>query len=299
MSLFGRTFAALVILVSVALATEPKTKAQSRFQARPKPQTSLRALATPTAQRLIASDSGDAIPVMIVPVPVVEVVVVGDAAIRNSTQSKIEEQCINEMKALMQDQQRMEKSQQCEKTTGHAQSAIKQLETADSKGAEGHVEKLFSECAQLSPECAKQMAPDVIIKMRLSGVAISDQCMTVGKTALGHEPSESEMACQDKIVEGIGQALMQRNMDGALTAAQKGLQECHKVESPCDFQLAPVLVMNLLQQAAGGAAEPEPEPEMPEISLGLLEKAQSTRKMSLLDVATKVRVTSRMVKLRA
>merc|ERR1719238_2493934 len=107
---------------------------------------------------------------------------------------------------------------------------------------------------------------------------------------MNHEPAESEKACQDKTAKGMAQQLVQRNMDGALTAAQKGLHECHKVEGPCDFQLAPVLVMNLLQQAAGGAAaEPEPEPEMPEISLGLLEKAQSTRKMSLLDVATKVR----------
>merc|ERR1719443_860893 len=119
----------------------------------------------------------------------------------------------------------MRKAQRCEQTSGHAQAAIKFLEGADSKGAQAEVEKLFKECAGLSDMCAKQVAPDIVLKMRLSGAAVSEQCVTTARGLMQKEPTKEQQGCQDNTLKSMVQNLEKEDLKGALATAQKGLQD--------------------------------------------------------------------------
>merc|ERR1719161_1971356 len=163
----------------------------------------------------------------------------------------------------MKDRETMEKAQRCEQNSGHAKSAIKLLEDADSTGAEAAVEKLFMECGGLSDVCAKKVSPDIVLKMRLSGAAVSEQCVTTARGLMQKEPTKEQQGCQDNTLKSMVQNLEKEDLKGALATAQKGLQDCNQVQHPCDFQLAPVLLLDLLSQGATPAAGQEmEEPEM-------------------------------------
>merc|ERR1719502_920336 len=98
----------------------------------------------------------------------------------------------------MTDQKRMKESQQCEKESGLAQTAVKELQAGSVAKAEAAIEGLFTKCAKIDEACAKEMAPDLILKMRLSGLGMSEQCMAKGKSLQGKKPSEEERKCQEQ-----------------------------------------------------------------------------------------------------
>lgn len=240
------------------------------------------------------------------------VVVVDERSAQDKQPAHMPPECQEEMQKMMKDQETMQKAQKCEQTSGHAQAAVKFLEGADSKGAQAEVEKLFKECAGLSDMCAKQVAPDIVLKMRLSGAAVSEQCVSTARTLMQKEPTKEQQTCQETTMKGMVQNLEKQDLEGAMATAQKGLQDCNQVKHPCDFQLAPVLLLDLLSQGAapGQQAEEQPEMELPPIQVlvGGMERVAKTstdlapsasvksqakgKAVSLLDVAARVRIST-------
>lgn len=271
-----------------------------------KPQPSLRAAA-------VQGDSKGGEKVVFVPVPV-EVLVPVPVFIVEDLDKPVKEggvshECQKEMMAKMKDKKVMAKAQACEQKQNAAKAAIAKLQDGDAKGAESAVEVTFSKCGGLSETCAKQIAPSVVMKLRLSGMAVEQKCMKVAKEEVKTTKYDDKWkACQKSTIKGMVDSLQQQDMNGAMLAAQGGLSKCHGVEHPCDFQLAPMLVMQLIQSTADAQmeSEPEPAPELPPIPIFMAgadvrgamapeappREGPSGSAISLLNVATRLRLRS-------
>jgi len=233
-----------------------------------KPQPSLRASS--------AQDAGQHDEkVVFVPVPV-EVLVPVPVFIVEDLDKPVQDggmshECQKEMMTKMKDKKVMAKAQACEQKENGAKAAIAKLQDGDVKGAESAVGVTFSKCGGLSEKCAKEIAPSVVMKLRLSGMAVEPKCMKVAKEEVKTTKYDDKWkACQKNTIEGMVNSLQQQDMNGAMLAAQGGLGKCHGVKHPCDFQLAPMLVMQLIQasgQEQMQEQEPEPEPELPPIPI--------------------------------
>jgi len=264
--------------------------------------------------------------VVVVPVPVVVVVVDEGDAPKQAAEAGVEEsakappkqqrpagalseKCMSEMRKAANDKKVVAKSAECEKKSGHAKAAFQELQQGHAGKAEAAVQEVFQQCAGISEGCAKELAPDTVLKMRFAGVTVTQSCMTKAQGLQDKEMTEPQMACQEKSTEGMVKALQGRDLQGALDEAQHGLGKCHKLEKPCDFQLAPSLVMQLLQQAAG-AGEAEAGPPMQQMRVLLAQVKDRASKVigpsghdgvgeaSLLSIAARVRLSSQTARLR-
>merc|ERR1719281_1940871 len=136
----------------------------------------------------------------------------------------------------MKDKKVMAKAQACEQKENGAKAAIAKLQDGDVKGAESAVGVTFSKCGGLSEKCAKEIAPSVVIKLRLSGMAVEPKCLKVAKDEVKTTKHDAKWkACQKSTVKGMVSSLQNQDMNGAMLAAQVGLRKCHDVKSPCDF----------------------------------------------------------------
>lgn len=196
-----------------------------------------------------------AAPVMVVEeIPVVQVMVVedGSAAAADDASSDepgaLSKTCAAEMQELTSNATRTEKAKACEQNTSHVQKAMEALQKADKPAALAATTTSFRECGGLTESCAKEVAPQVVLKLRLSGAAIEEKCAKVAQEQSQKQTQSLDQEdCQKNTTTGMVQGLQHQDLDASMDAAQHGLAKCFKVEPPCDFQLAPILVMHLLE----------------------------------------------------
>lgn len=256
-------------------------------------------------------------PVMVVDVPVVEVVMVGPDEPEESGPNMQKPHghgtnvsCTREMENLIMNRTRVMSSQACENKQGFAKHAIQALQKADLSAALKSIKGTFHDCAAISSECADELAPDVELKMRLSGITIERQCADAAHAlAKKHEKGGS---CQENVTKSMVSELEKENLEGAMAAAQRGISVCNGIASPCDFQLAPVLVGQLME----AQAEQEERAMLGALLSGLRQAAERSNKLvakqskgslkkrtvktdeakhkavSLIDIAERVRITS-------
>jgi len=203
-------------------------------------------------------------PVLIVeevPVPVVEVVVEGglgseQEAVPSETHASdattAEKACTKQLMALKMNATRFTEAQACEDKAGYTELAIAALKRADQGAAVVAVEAAYHKCMGLSQTCATQAAPHLVTKVRFSMVAVTEQC----KNASGAvAPGDDKSTCEHNMTTAMVAELKRQNVDAVMSAAEHGLSSCYHVAHPCDFQLAPILAMQLIQSVMGQARQ--------------------------------------------
>jgi len=187
-----------------------------------------------------------------VDVPVVQVIMVEpDTAPMRQAKSPhhkgLSLACEREMEELAVNRTRVEMSRKCEDQNGYTKHAVAALQHANATDALASIEKTFRECGALSVGCAKEMAPEVELKMRLSGITVESQCAKKAREAQSKMSKGKGGHCQENATKSMVNELAKENLDGAMTAAMSGLSTCNSLGSPCDYQVAPILVMQLMQ----------------------------------------------------
>jgi len=184
--------------------------------------------------------------------------------------------CLREMEALAVNRTRVEMSRRCEDAKGYTKHAIAALQRANATDALTAIENTFHECGTLSVQCAKEMAPEIELKMRLSGVTVESQCAKKAQEAQSKMSTSKGGHCQENSTKSMVSELAKENLDGALNAAMSGLSTCNSLGSPCDYQIAPILVMQLMQ-----AEEVEQEEAMMRALVsGLRQAAERSAKLT-------------------
>jgi hypothetical protein len=179
-------------------------------------------------------------------------VIVDDTAANQSSAPPpgMSQACAKEMFTLRMNESRFKSAKACEESTGYMNHTLEALRHADEHAALTAATAFHQECAGLSPTCAKEVAPHVVMNFRLSGLTISEVCGEAGKKSTEAEakgkPSEKK-PCQENTTKAMVKGLRSKDMEATLDAAEHGLASCAGIEHPCDFQLAPVLVMQLVQ----------------------------------------------------
>lgn len=189
-------------------------------------------------------------------VPVVVVEIVDDASAESNgtaprREEGLSEKCGKEMLELQMNATRFKQAKACEesKNSSYVQQTFDALQRADKAAALAAAATSFHKCAGLSATCAKEVAPQVVLKFRLSGATVSKSCAQAGEkraAAEAHSVDRKE-PCQENTTRAMIQDLGRQDLEAAMDAAQLGLATCAKIEHPCDFQLAPILVMQLMQ----------------------------------------------------
>lgn len=220
--------------------------------------------------------NGDGMPTLVVDVPVVKIVespmahkipiVVDDedqeeeeqeVGDENSDQSDASDHCVAVLEKLLTNSQKVDKARKCEERKGHSDKAIEALQDMDTDSAIKNIEKTFHECGGISKKCSKELAPEEMLKIRLSGVTMEQKCADIAAEQ-DIEPDAESVTCQTKMGQSVVDALMSGDVESALDRAQDGLSKCNKIKHPCDFQLAPLLVGQLIQSQEEQGPQVEP-----------------------------------------
>jgi len=175
----------------------------------------------------------------------------------NSDHSEASDHCVATLEKLLTNPSKLEKARKCEEQKGHSDRAIEALQKMDTDLAIKNIEKTFHQCGRISKQCSKELAPEEMLKIRLSGVTMEQKCADVAAEQ-DVDPDAKAAACQTKMGQGIIDTLLTGNVVDALDLAQDGLRKCNNIKHPCDFQLAPLLVGQLIQsqEEQGPQAEP-------------------------------------------
>jgi len=179
---------------------------------------------------------------------------VGD---EDSHESDVSDSCMAALEKLLTNPKKVDKARKCEEKKGHSDAAIEALQDMDSDLAVKHIEKTFHECGRISKKCSIQLAPEEMLKIRLSGVTMEQKCADIAAEQ-DMEPNSKTVACQMEMGQDIVKALMKGDVEVALNQAQDGLSTCNKIKHPCDFQLAPLLVGQLIQSQEEQGPQQEP-----------------------------------------
>lgn len=225
-------------------------------------------------------------PMLVVDVPVVDVMMAEpEMAIlqpnRGEHRNGLVSACEGEMEKLEMNHTHAISSRECEDQEIYTKRAVASLQEADDTDSLVSIENMFRKCAALSANCAKEVAQEVQLKMRLSGVTVESRCDESARDLQSKQSKKSP--CQDKATKSMVEALAKEDLDGAIVAAQTGLRTCNNLPAPCDFQVAPILIVQLLQ-----AKEHDEEQDITRALLSGLRQASdhsaklaTTRKLSL------------------
>jgi len=132
----------------------------------------------------------------------------------------------------------------------------------------------------LSDICATEVAPQLVQKLRLSGMAVTQNCsaavanVTEFQVDGNSEADENNLIkknkrCSKAVFARVNARLRNQDIDGAMIVAQTGLGICHGIKRPCDFQLAPALVLRLMDMNMQHAQQ-----EVAELLMSGLNQAQ-------------------------
>jgi hypothetical protein len=212
-------------------------------------------------------------------------------------------ECNQELNRL-RDPEVQKKSAECEQEGKYPDQVVKLLKKGDEAKATKLVEEMFQKCASFSEKCAGEVAPGLIMEVRFSGVAVSEECLAdVSKVQKDPESQQKAAQCQaeQKVGENILMALNKNDIKGAMSVADTSLQKCLHCSKECAWQLAPVLVNDVVMQAMqaqaaqqqqGGSpmtvvlAEPHPGFAVsPKVLKLAIEDRQAKKAASLLNMA--------------
>lgn len=133
----------------------------------------------------------------------------------------------------------------CEAKGGYMHKATEALKQANITSALVHTTENFKTCLNVSEVCKEEMAEDIVLKMRLAGQAITQECHEQsGKTGA----DSADGACNQNSMQAISMLVHEHELGLAMLAAQRRLQSCNRLRPPCDFQLAPMLLMGKQHQ---------------------------------------------------
>jgi len=166
------------------------------------------------------------------------------------------DECLKSMQDL-QNTENQAASQKCEDEGKYGDKAIAALRVANEHEAVAHVHEVFMKCGKLSEKCAALVAPRLVQEMRLSGVAVSDECKAEYSKVQNSEKAMAATAdCdnKEKLAEKTLAALNNGEADSAIDSTEQGLERCMNISKPCAFQLAPVMVNSVVQRAMMEAA---------------------------------------------
>lgn len=172
-------------------------------------------------------------------------------------------ECNTELNRL-RDPEVQKASAECEQKGQYPDKVVKLLKKGDEAGATKLVEEMFQKCAKFSDKCAAEVAPGLIMELRFSGVAVSEQCLAeVSKVQKEPENQKFAAQCQaeQKVGENILMALNKNDIKGAMDVADNSLQKCLKMSKDCSWQLAPVLVNDVVMQAMQAQAAQQQQPQ--------------------------------------
>jgi len=160
-------------------------------------------------------------------------------------------ECNTELNRL-RDPEVQKKSSKCEQEGKYPDQVIKLLKKGEEANATKVIEEMFQKCASFSEKCAGEVAPGLIMELRFSGVAVSDQCLAeVSKVQKDPESQQKAAKCQaeQKVGENILMALNKNDIKKAMDVADNSLEKCLGCSQKCSWQLAPVLVNDVVMQA--------------------------------------------------
>jgi len=244
--------------VAAPKATESKVAAPKATELKAAKATTMAAHAAPPAQ------APHAPVVRILKVPVVEVIVTDEGGDMEGEEAQdlggggsltagVNATCREEMEELTANSSRRVSAEACVDKSNSTQRVIQALQQANSSMAETEASSTLRECGGLSQGCAKQVATRTVLNLRLSGLSVSKVCAgDVVRTARQTPklaPAEAAR-CRENVTKAVFQELSSKDIEGALAAAQYGLSMCNNVGHPCDYQLAPVMVMQLMRSAS-------------------------------------------------
>lgn len=175
----------------------------------------------------------------------------------NSDQSDTSDHCVAVLEKLLTNPRKVDKARKCEEKKGHSDKAIEALQDMDTDLAIKNIEQTFHQCGGISKKCSKELAPEEMLKIRLSGVTMEQKCADIAAEQ-DIEPDAEAVTCQTKMGQSVVDALMAGDVETALDRAQDGLSKCNKIKHPCDFQLAPLLVGQLIQSQEEQGPQVEP-----------------------------------------
>jgi len=215
----------------------------------------------------------------IMPVPVLQVVIVagpgGGGFVAPDSNSSA---CGKELLAIRLNATRVALAETCESQADRTGLAVTALQHADKAAALRVAELAYRGCMSLSDGCAKELAPQLVQKLQLSGMAVTQNCsaavanITVIQPEGGSESDESNLKnkrCTKEVMAMVNKRLRHQDIDGATIVAQHGLGICYGIKSPCDFQLAPALVLRLMDMNMQHARQ-----EVAELLMSGLNQAQ-------------------------
>jgi len=235
-------------------------------------------------------------PLLVVEVPVVEVVMVDNSSAQTkmsqqTSSSDVSAQCQSELEGLSASRSRVQRAETCEQQNKLSEQAVTALQQGNQSRATDAIERGFFECGALSMKCSEELAPEVVLKLRLTGVTVTKQCIQKAQAMQGKKATKADQVCQDNVTKSMISQLSQRNLNGAMSAAEYGLKTCQDIQRPCDFQLAPVLVTSLLEQHMEDEEEAQQQ-EIVEVMLTGIAAAQEMSK-KLQQSSGKVNATQR------
>jgi len=170
--------------------------------------------------------------------------------------SAVNATCQKEMAALKANSARAAQAEACDKKLDRTSSVLAALQEANISEAQALASAAFSECAGLSQGCALEVAGWTVLHLRLSGRTVSKDCFQLAEFTAGQAsplPYVQVGPCHLNVTTEVKKALSDRDLPQAIAAAQWGLDRCAQIESPCDFQIAPLMAAcgGLLRCAAG------------------------------------------------
>lgn len=173
----------------------------------------------------------------------------------------------------------------CEKAHKFPDAVIAHLQAGRQEEAVNVTKESFEKCGKLSKNCAAEEAPVVVQELRFGGVALSDKCKAAVRKAQTDKATMKEVRkCENdaKVPEKLLSELNNGDLNMAVASAREGLEKCMKLSDECSFQVAPVLVNQVVTMAmmqAGGM--------MPVLVQASLEAAEQSKKVktSLLKIA--------------
>lgn len=190
------------------------------------------------------------------------VVVTVDASRREGP--KVSPKCEEEwMSIQMGDEERFKEIMACEEKTQVDEKVIEHLQNGDKSDAISVMEESFVECAEMSKECAKEIAPVVIHDIESSGAAVSESCKEeMAKVIDDKEKMKEVDSCdnQGKYKEKVEAAMSKGDHDSAVDAAETSLEKCWGLSEKCAAQIAPLAVQEVETAPPERRAQPTEKP---------------------------------------
>lgn len=180
-------------------------------------------------------------------------------------------------------------SAECEQKGQYPDKVVAHLKKGEESEATKLVQEMFTKCASFSEKCAAEVAPGLVMELRFSGVAVSEKCMgEVGKVQKDPAAQQFAAKCQaeQKVAENILMALNKDDIKSAMKVADESLQKCMKMSEGCSWQLAPVLVNDVVMQAMQAqVAQQGQQQAVPETVVLAAPKAGSSVSPQILKLA--------------